>query len=86
MDEQKISFIASLPPIQSAIQISRLDSTILKLEISQSEMASILRLSVITSLSFGAKWPDPNLQIGLVFSISVLTYYGWKDGDQYCVS
>lgn len=48
-----IKFIASLPPIQSAIQISGMDDgAILKLNIPQSEIESIIKLSGLTSQIF----------------------------------
>jgi len=45
----KIEFTASLPPIQSAISISGMgDGARIKLDIPQSELASILKLQVMT--------------------------------------
>ena len=54
LDEKDyIKFIASLPPIQSAIQISGMeDGAIIKLEIPQSEIESIIKLSSLTKTIF----------------------------------
>jgi hypothetical protein len=52
-DENIIKFIAALPPIQSAIQISGMgDGAILKLEIPQSEIAAILKLNQLAGEIF----------------------------------
>lgn len=52
-DENYIKFIAALPSIQSAIQISGMkDGAILKLEIPQSEIDSIVRLSSLAGEIF----------------------------------
>ena len=53
MTVDKITFIASLPAIQSAIQISgQGDGAILKLEIPQSEIASIVELQRLSGEIF----------------------------------
>ena len=50
---EKIQFIASLPPIQSAIQVSGLgDGARVKLDVPQTEMAAILRLQTLSNISF----------------------------------
>jgi len=53
VDLKKIEFIACLPPIQSAIQISGIgDGAILKLEIPASEMYSIVQLQLLAGKTF----------------------------------
>ena len=50
---EKIEFIASLPPIQSAIQISGLgDGALIKFDVPQSEIAAILRLQSLAGQCF----------------------------------
>ena len=50
---EKISFIASLSPIQSAIKISGDgNGARIQFEVSQSEMMSILKLQLLTNQSF----------------------------------
>ena len=50
---EKIQFIASLPPIQSAIQVSGLgDGARVKLDVPQTEMSAILRLQTLSNMSF----------------------------------
>jgi hypothetical protein len=52
-DENYIKFIAALPPIQSAIQISGMgDGALIKLEVPQSEMGSVLKLQVLSGEIF----------------------------------
>jgi len=48
----KIEFKASLPPIQSAIQLDGLAGARVKLDIPESEMISILKLSVLKGKVF----------------------------------
>lgn len=49
----KITFIASLPPIQSVIHVSGLgDGARVKLDVPQSEMAAILRLQLLAGQCF----------------------------------
>jgi hypothetical protein len=50
---EKISFIASLSPIQSAIKISGDgNGARVQLEIPQSELASIIKLQLLTNKAF----------------------------------
>lgn len=49
----KITFIASLPPIQSAIQINGLgDGALIKLELPATEMMSVLKLQLLAGKTF----------------------------------
>lgn len=49
----KFSFIASLPPIQSAISVSgQGDGARIKLDIPQSELAAIINLQLLSGQSF----------------------------------
>lgn len=53
MSIEKIQFIASLPPIQSAIQVSGLgDGARIKLDVPQSEMGGILKLQLLAGKCF----------------------------------
>jgi hypothetical protein len=53
MKIEKIEFIASLPPIASAVQISGLgDGAILKLDIPASEMYSVVQLQLLAGKTF----------------------------------
>jgi hypothetical protein len=50
---EKFSFMASLPPIQSAISVSgQGDGARVKLDIPQSELESILKLQLLSGQSF----------------------------------
>ena len=52
-DLGKIEFIASLPPIQSAIQVSGLgDGARIKLDVPQSEILAILKLQTLSNRCF----------------------------------
>ncbi len=53
MEEDKLTFIASLPPIQSAIQVSGLgDGARVKLDVPQSEIRAILGLQLLSGKIF----------------------------------
>jgi len=53
MKVEKLEFIASLPPIASAIQISGLgDGAIIKLDIPASELYSIVQLQLLAGKVF----------------------------------
>jgi hypothetical protein len=53
MELEKLEFIASLPPIASAIQIDGLgDGAIIKLMLPRSEMYSIVQLQLLAGKSF----------------------------------
>lgn len=53
IDIKKIEFIASLPPIASAIQISGMgDWALVKLELSASEIYSIVQLQLLAGKYF----------------------------------
>jgi len=50
---EKISFIASLPPIQSAVSVSgNGDGARVKLDVPGSEMSEVLKLLLLTGKSF----------------------------------
>ena len=51
----KIEFIASLPPIQSAINIGGDGSTRVKLDIPESELAEAVKLVMLKGLAFNVK-------------------------------
>ncbi|MFA5558761.1 MAG: hypothetical protein WDA59_04780 [Methanofastidiosum sp.] len=52
-DIKKIEFIASLPPIQSAISIDGIgDGARIKIDIPASELSSIIKLQLLTGKSF----------------------------------
>lgn len=52
-ESKKINFIASLPPIQSAIQINGLgDGALIKLELPATEMMSVLKLQLLAGKTF----------------------------------
>ncbi len=49
----KFSFVASLPPIQSAISVSgQRDGARIKLDIPQSELAAIINLQLLSGKAF----------------------------------
>lgn len=53
MEVEKLEFIASLPPVASAIQIDGLgDGAIVKLMLPRSEMYSIVQLQLLAGKSF----------------------------------
>ena len=80
MEEDKLSFIASLPPIQSAIQVSGLgDGARVKLYVPQSEITAILRLSVIITWVLVQNDLDTTLKMGwgqysIVLILSIIWY------------
>ncbi|MDD5013737.1 MAG: hypothetical protein PHW73_01370 [Atribacterota bacterium] len=52
-DEEKIEFRASLPPIQSAIQINGMgDGALVKLDVPQSDIEAVLRLQSLAGMVF----------------------------------
>jgi len=55
----KIEFIASLPPIQSAIQLDGLEGARIKLDVPESSMLSILKLSALKGKTFRVTISDP---------------------------
>lgn len=50
--KDKISFIASLPPIQSAIQLNGLDGARIKLDVPENEMPEVMKLVLLKSKAF----------------------------------
>jgi len=53
IDVQKIEFIASLPPVASAIQINGMgDGALVKLELPASEIYSIVQLQLLANKVF----------------------------------
>ena len=68
IDIQKIEFIASLPPITSAIQINgQGDGALVKLELPASEIYSIVQLQLLA---------------GKVFKVTIEPIEGTKNGRQ----
>lgn len=50
--KNKIEFIASLPPIQSAIQLNGLDGARIKLDVPESEMPAVMKLVLFKGQAF----------------------------------
>lgn len=50
--KDKISFIASLPPIQSAIQLNGLDGARIKLDVPENEMPEVMKLVLLKGKAF----------------------------------
>jgi len=58
--EIKIEFIASLPPIQSAIQLDGLEGARIKLDVPESSMLSVLKLSALKGKTFKVTISEPS--------------------------
>lgn len=56
----KIEFIASLPPIQSAIQLDGLEGARIKLDVPENQMLSVLKLSALKGKTFKVTISDPS--------------------------
>lgn len=55
----KIEFIASLPPIQSAIQLDGLEGARIKLDVPENQMLAVLKLSTLKGKIFKVIITDP---------------------------
>lgn len=51
-NEREITFLASLPPIQSAIKVSGEGTTRLLLEVPKSELANVLAMAALDGVVF----------------------------------
>lgn len=56
----KIEFIASLPPIQSAIQLDGLEGARIKMDVPESAMLAVLKLSTLKGKTFRVTISDPS--------------------------
>jgi len=55
----KIEFIASLPPIQSAIQLDGLEGARIKLDVPENNMMAVLKLTVLKGKTFKVTISEP---------------------------
>ena len=52
MKKETISFMASLPPIQSAMQFNGLDGARIKLDIPENEMPAVMKMVLLKGKAF----------------------------------